>query len=90
MDAALPIETSISESLTWDEIRARYPDEWVCLVEMDRIDEDNFEFRSARVVGHGATRREPLEQARLFRDLYDTIGHYYTGRNAGPVLRSFV
>lgn len=81
---------TISEPLTWAEIRARYPDQWVCLVEMDRADEDNFEFRSARVVGHGPSRRDPLDQARAFRDRYDTIGHYFTGRIAGPVLRSFL
>jgi hypothetical protein len=90
MTAAHAHEPNISEPLTWAEIRERYPEQWVCLVEMDRIDEDNFEFRSARVVGHGATRREPLDQARSFRDRYDTIGHYFTGKHADPVLRSFM
>ena len=47
MNAAYATEPTISDPLTWDEIRARYPDQWVCLVEMDRIEEDNFEFRSA-------------------------------------------
>ncbi len=90
MDVALRIEPTISEPLTWDEIRRRYPEEWVCLVEMDRLEEHNFEFRSARVVGHGRTRREPLEQARPLRGLYDTIGHYYTGQVVGPAVRHFL
>lgn len=71
----------ISEPLTWAEICTRYPDEWVCLVEMDRVHPGGFEFRSARVVGHGNTRRAPFEQAAHWRDQYTVIGHYYTGRS---------
>ena len=71
----------ISEPLTWAEICARYPDEWVCLVEMDCVHPGGFEFRSARVVGHGKTRRAPFEQAMPWRSQYPLIGHYYTGRS---------
>jgi len=90
MDTALHLEPTISEPLTWPEICERYPDQWVCLVEMDRIEEHNFEFRTARVIGHGTTRREPFVQARPWRNKYDTIGHYYTGKIVGPVLRRFL
>ena len=64
----------ISEPLTWNEICERYPDEWVCLVEIDRPDDNNFAFRTARVVGHGKHPRDPFLQ-----------GHYFTGdrRSAG-------
>lgn len=68
----------ISEPLTWDEICQRYPDEWVCLVEIDRVEPNHFGFRTARVVGHGKTRREPLVQARAWRSRYSSIGHYST------------
>jgi hypothetical protein len=68
-----------SEPLTWAEICARYPDEWVCLVEMDRLHPYGFEFRSARVIGHGKTRR-PLRAGRPWRARYQVIGHYFTGR----------
>ena len=57
MSAAEVLAPEISEPLTWVEICRRYPDEWVCLVEMDRVHPFGFEFRSARVVGHGKTRR---------------------------------
>jgi hypothetical protein len=30
-------------------------------------------------VGHGKTRRAPIEQARPFKDRYQSMGHY-TGR----------
>jgi hypothetical protein len=86
MDTAEQLTPSISEPLTWAQIRERYPDEWVCLVEMDRIHPHGFDFRTARVVGHGKTRREPFEQAAAFEDKYAVIGHYFTGRIAyrGP------
>jgi hypothetical protein len=78
MTATEHIPPTISEPLSWEEICRRYPDEWVCLVEIDRPVPQDFEFRTARVVGHGKTRREPLDQARRWREHYKTIGHYFT------------
>jgi hypothetical protein len=89
MSQVQSLEPTVSEPLTWIEIRERYPDQWVCLVEIDRIEEDNFEFRTARVAGHGKTRREPLDQARPLRARYEEIGHYYTGRIVAPIPRFF-
>jgi hypothetical protein len=89
MNRGQPLEPVVSEPLTWTEIRERYPDQWVCLVEIDRIEEDNFEFRTARVADHGKTRREPLDQARPLRACYEEIGHYYTGRITALVPRFF-
>ena len=82
MEAAKKLTRWISEPLTWAEVCARYPDQWVCLVEIDRIHPDLFDFRTARVIGHGKTRRDPVDQALAWRDDYDLIGHYFTGRIA--------
>jgi hypothetical protein len=79
-EAAEIVPAEISEPLTWAEICARYPDEWVCLVEMDRIHPYGFEFRTARVIGHGKTRGAPFEQALPWRGHYEVVGHYFTGR----------
>jgi hypothetical protein len=68
----------ISEPLTWEQICDRYPDQWVCLVEVDHLNDRDFEFYTGRVVGHGATRKEPLEQAKAFGDTYLSIAHYHT------------
>jgi hypothetical protein len=84
MDVALPIEPSVSEPLTWDEIRARYRDEWVCLVEIGWLNDTDLVFTTARVVGHGKTRRAPLEQARPLRASYPEIGHFFTGKIVRP------
>jgi len=90
MSADEVLAPAISEPLSWAEICARYPDEWVCLVEMDRVDPNGFEFRTARVIGHGKTRRAPVEQAMAWRDHYSLIGHYYTGRVTEKPLRPVV
>jgi hypothetical protein len=78
--AAPAVVGEISEPLTWAEICARHPDEWVCLVEVDFIHPNGLEFRTARVVGHGKTRGEPFAQASPWWAHYDEIGHLYTGR----------
>lgn len=90
MSATEAVTAEISEPLTWAEICARHPDEWVCLVEMDRIHPNGFEFRTARVVGHGKTRRAPCDQALLWLDRYQLFGHYYTGHIAVRPLRPVV
>lgn len=70
----------ISEPLTWEQICDRYPNEWVCLVEIDEINDTDFEFRTARVVGHGKTRIAPFDQARPYLELYPSMGHYFARR----------
>jgi hypothetical protein len=79
-EAVPAVVGEISEPLTWAEICARHPDEWVCVVEADFVHPNGPEIRTARVVGHGKTRGAPLEQARDWRAHYREIGHYYTGR----------
>jgi hypothetical protein len=82
----LASSSSISEPLTWEEICARHPEEWVVLVEVDWVNETDFEFRSARVAGHGKRRKDPLDQARPFRDRYPSMGHFFTGPIRAPLL----
>jgi hypothetical protein len=83
-----PAQTaSISEPLTWTQICERYPDQWVCIVEVDWANDRDFEFGTARVVGHGDTRKEPIDQARSWRDRYSEIGHFFTGRVRAPASR---
>src|SRR5882757_6690136 len=83
------MDAIISDPLTWTEICARYPDEWVALVEIDWVNENDLDFRSARVAGCGKTRKEPLVQAHPLRARYEEIGHFYTGPIRAP-LRSFL
>ena len=85
--AAPAVVGEITEPLTWAEICARYPDEWVCLVEMDRASPRDPVIRAARVIGHGKTRRDPVVQALPWRGHFDLMGHYYTGRVTERPLR---
>jgi hypothetical protein len=84
MNAAAQLGPQISQPLTWDEICNRYPDQWVCLVEIDRPRRNDFEFRTARVVGHGPEPRDPWVHARMWWAHYGEIAHYFTGPIVGP------
>jgi hypothetical protein len=80
----------ISEPLTWGQIRVRHPDEWVCLVESDFTHPNGLELRTARVIGHGKTRRASLDQAATWFARYDDIGLFYTGHITETPLRPVV
>ena len=77
-------EPTISEPMTWKQICERYPNEWVAIVEIEWENDRDFDFRTARVIGHG-TRREPYEQARVWRSRYESMGHYFTGKVQAPL-----
>lgn len=47
------------DKLTWDEIKRRYPDEWVILVDVDADDLSN-EVRGGVVFAHSKKERELL------------------------------
>jgi hypothetical protein len=90
MSAAEVLVPAISEPLTWAEICARHPDEWVCLAEIDTTREDDLQILTARVIGHGKTQRESLDQATTSFPGYDEIGHFYTGELNTSILRPAV
>jgi hypothetical protein len=71
-----------SHPLTWQEICHRYPGQWVALVEIIWVDDD--EVATARVAGHGPRRADPLRQARHLHSRYEEIGHFFTGRIRAP------
>ena len=76
-------KSELSELLRWDEICRLYPDQWVALVEIEWVDDD--EIRVARVAGAGPRRADPLAQARALRSRYEEIGHFYTGPVRAPM-----
>lgn len=49
-----------AESLTWDQICALYPHEWVCLLDIVRDDEGTLQ--AARVIAHHSSVEHALEQ----------------------------
>ena len=70
-----PAETfpALPEMLTWAEICQRYPDQRLCLVEVEYIHPNGLAIRTARVVGHGDTLDKALEQAHAWREHYKVM-----------------
>lgn len=81
---ASPIE---SEVLTWDQICARYPDRFVCLVDTVYPENGSPQIVSARVVGHGATRDIAFAPIRYLEKEYPRFSIRYTGVCTAPLIR---
>jgi hypothetical protein len=88
MDAAEQLPIKETEPLSWVEICIRYPDQYVCLVDIDREELRSPEIKTARVVGYGATRR-----VAAFHAIRDLIAKYprhavrFTGVCTEPLIR---
>lgn len=67
----------LTERLSWDEICARYPNQWVVLVDLEFVDAMYSEVRSALVAGHGGD-EESFEMAEPYRVQYSEIAHLHT------------
>jgi hypothetical protein len=89
MNAVEHLAPVIPDALSWPQICGQYPDQWVCVVDIQWDEPRSFHFRSARVIGHGTTRRAPLVQARPWRARYAEIGHFFTGKIIAPPPRPF-
>jgi hypothetical protein len=76
-----------SERLTWQQIRERYLDQWVVLVDHDWQEDDITRYNTARVLACGASRAEALAQARPALDTYHCYGCRYTGTIRGPMFQ---
>jgi len=91
MDAAEQIESLETEALSWTEICARYPDQYVCLVDVTRPERLHPTILSARVVGHGTSHDAAFEPIRELDERYPRFAIRYTGVCTEPLIRpSFV
>lgn len=79
MDAAVQIESVEIGPLSWTEICARYPDQYVCLVEVVRPERLHPTILSARVVGHGPTHDAAFEPIQDRDERYPRFTIRYTG-----------
>jgi hypothetical protein len=73
--------------LTWQQIRERYPDQWVILVEHDWHERDLTAYNTARALACGPTRAEAVARGRPALDAYRSYGCRYTGTLQGPLFR---
>ena len=70
--------SSVSEPMSWSEIRERFPDQWIALVALDWADERDQPFYTALVAGNGS-RHEALDQAKPLLEIFDQLGVFFTG-----------
>lgn len=87
MDAAERLAAEKNEPLRWPEICRRYPDQYVCLVDIARAELRSPEIVSARVVGRGATQEAAFEPIRELGERYPRFAVRYTGVCTEPLIR---
>ncbi len=79
--------TERAERLTWTEICQRFPDEWVVVADADWVNDRDFEFATAVVLGHRRHRKDASGDVKLARPLHTEVGCFWTGEIRGPVPR---
>ena len=87
MDAAEQLVAGEAEPLTWAEICTRYPDQFVCLVDIVHPSLRSPVITSARVVGHGATDDEAFEPIHDLDQRYPLFSVRFTGVCTEPLIR---
>jgi hypothetical protein len=76
-----------SERLTWPQIRERYPDQWVVMIEHDWDEHSLASYTTARVLAQGPSRAEAIAHAEPELDRYESYGCRYTGTIRGPMFQ---
>lgn len=90
MSAAEHVQVTGPELLGWDEICARYPDQFVVLVDIEPVALRSPEIKMARVIGHGDSRRSAYTSLRG-PSMGASRAVVFTGKSTAPFLRpSFV
>src|SRR6266496_6704212 len=87
MDAAKQVALVETEPLPCAEVCARYPDQYVCLVDIVHPPLRSPEIITARVVGHGATHDVAFEPIRDLGERYPRFAVRYTGVCTEPLVR---
>ena len=72
------------ERLTWEQICERYPEQWVVLIDHERLPHDLAGFKTARVLAVGSSRAEAKERGRPQLDSISSWGCHFTGPIRGP------
>ncbi len=79
--AAAPAPSGLASApmMSWSEICAAYPDQWVGLVDVAKGNEGPYDVRGARVVSHGDSPWDVLRALRPFREQDASARHLFTG-----------
>jgi hypothetical protein len=87
MDTADPGTAADHHLQTWAEICARYPEQYVCLVDIEKEEPGNPTIKAACVVGHGATDDEAFEPIRGMSAKFRRFAVRFTGIPKGTLTR---
>lgn len=87
MSAAVSLVPVEPQPLTWTEICVRYPDQYVCLVDIERVELRSPEITTARVVGCGPTRRAAFDPVLGRGAPYPRHAVRFTGICTAPLIR---
>ena len=90
MDAALQPAHEETERMPWAEICARYPDQYVCVVDCEMVERGIPEIKTARVVGHGPTHDAAFEPMRNLGALYRGCAVRYIGSCTEQLTRPYL
>ena len=75
------------EILRWEDICTRYPDQYVCIVDIEHPEHGSPEITTARVVGNGATRAVAFAPFGQLRSNYRVHAVRFTGVCTMPLIR---
>ena len=87
MNAAEQVAPHETEPLSWTAICARYPDQYVCLVDTEAVELGSPEIKTGRVVGCGPTRRAAFDPIRGLGAKYPRHSVRFTGVCTEPLIR---
>ena len=87
MNAAAQIVPDETEPLPWVEICTRYPDQFVCLVDVVDAELRSPEIVTARVAGHGSTHDAAFEPIRDLPEQFPRCTIRFTGICNEPLIR---
>ena len=82
---ASPGADSAIERLSLAEAKRRYPDGYVVFVDFDWIDDEDGDFRTARVLSHARTRKEADDLARPMLGQFHDVWTAWTGQGHIPL-----
>jgi hypothetical protein len=75
------------ERVSWSEICARFPDEWVVFVDADWVDDHNRDFGTAKIFAHCQKRRDATREMGAACRAFANVAVFFTGRIRGPIPR---
>jgi hypothetical protein len=77
----------MSEPLPWAEICARYPDQYVCITDIEHPDNGSPVINAARVIGHGPTDDAAFEPVHALDARPRSLSVRFTGISTEPLIR---